>query len=579
MAFISVADELAKKSFTSVENKFITKYLPVLEPNAVKVYLYALYLYQSGLASFTLTDLAQTLGMTEDVLIGYFEYLDEIELIQITSRSPFEVIIADCENVYGSPKKYKPEKYADFTKSVQNIIKSRMISPNEFREYFYLIEEYGFEPNALLMVITYCVNLKGEDIRLAYIKKVAKSFADEGANTAKKVEEKLSAYTATTPALLNLFTAIGINRRPDVDDEKYYKKWADEMGFADQAIVACAKYFKVKTMEKLDAALQELFKNRKFDTKEIEEYCKNKNSVYALTLQLAKSLGVYLQNPAPYVETYVSVWLDRGFEPNALQTVANYCFTHGNNSFEGMNDFVHKLYSEGIVTETDVQHYLEAQNAQDALLKSILAECGYTRKIIDFDRQCLENWQKWGFGDEMMQEAAKRSAGAKNPISYMNAILASWKQEGIFSPDKIPVMEPKQTPAVKKQPATPTIDKATIERHYSELRRTAEERADKVERTAYADATYAELRKKINSLSIQLAFAEIKDRDLAQKISVEMTALEKQSDERLKKLGIDKEQLTPQYSCKICGDTGYDKNGKQCECLKRFLHDKLNGVN
>ena len=39
MALVSVSDDLAKKSFTSVENKFITKYLPVLEPIAVKVYL------------------------------------------------------------------------------------------------------------------------------------------------------------------------------------------------------------------------------------------------------------------------------------------------------------------------------------------------------------------------------------------------------------------------------------------------------------------------------------------------------------------------------------------------------------
>ena len=58
MAFISVSEEVAKKSFTSVENKFITKYLPVLEPVAVKVYLYSLYLYQSGQTSITLADLS-----------------------------------------------------------------------------------------------------------------------------------------------------------------------------------------------------------------------------------------------------------------------------------------------------------------------------------------------------------------------------------------------------------------------------------------------------------------------------------------------------------------------------------------
>ena len=65
MPFISAADEIVKKSFTSVENKFISKYLPVLEPIAIKVYLYSLYIFQNGMNSYTFSDLAKTLNMTE----------------------------------------------------------------------------------------------------------------------------------------------------------------------------------------------------------------------------------------------------------------------------------------------------------------------------------------------------------------------------------------------------------------------------------------------------------------------------------------------------------------------------------
>ncbi|MDE5729645.1 MAG: DnaD domain protein, partial [Clostridia bacterium] len=244
MPFITVSDEVAKKSFTQVENKFITKYLPVLEPMAVKVYLYSLYVYQCGNSHYTVDDLAQTFSITADEAKGCFEYLEELELVAITSLNPFEIKILDAENVYGTPKKFKPEKYSDFTKSVQNVIKGRMISTNEFREYFCLLEDYGFEQNALLMIINYCVNLKGEDIRSAYIKKVAKSFADEGITTAKKVDEKLAAYTSSTPALIRIFTAAGIKKQPDVDDDRLYKKWTGELGFDEGAIVAAAKYFK-----------------------------------------------------------------------------------------------------------------------------------------------------------------------------------------------------------------------------------------------------------------------------------------------------------------------------------------------
>ena len=90
MAFISVAEELTRKSVTSVENKFITRYLAELDPVAVKVYLYALYLYQNGQTAYTLEDLAKKLQLTEDDVKERFEYLDELELVAVTSKIPLD---------------------------------------------------------------------------------------------------------------------------------------------------------------------------------------------------------------------------------------------------------------------------------------------------------------------------------------------------------------------------------------------------------------------------------------------------------------------------------------------------------
>ena len=567
MPFISVSDEVAKKSFTSVENKFITKYLPVLEPVSVKVYLYSLYLYQCGQTSFTLSDLANSLQITEDAAKEYFKYLEELELVSITSLAPFEVKILDADNIYGTPKKFKPEKYADFTKSVQNVIKGRMISPNEFRDYFCLLEDYGFEQNALIMIINYCVNLKGDDIRYAYIKKVAKSFADEGVTTAKKVDEKLSAYTSSTPALIKLFNAAGIKKQPDIDDDRLYKKWIN-LGFEDGAIATAAKCFKAKTVEKIDFAIEELYKNRKFDVKEIEDYCNTKNSVLTLTLEIAKNLGVYMQNPVPYVETYVNVWCNYGFTFDSLKTLSSYCFRNGKNSFEDMNEFVRKLYDEGIVADISVNGYIKEKAEEDKIIKEILSVCGLTRKIIEWDRQSLSRWRSWNFTDEMLFEAAKLSSGKSNPMAYMNGILSAWKTEGIFSADKIAA----QTPTAVKTAAPASRDgRAEIERHYYELRHAAEDRAEKALAKATADSVYNGIRKELNDLAIKLAFAEIRDKNLAKELSESIEELENKADKRLKELNIDKSEFTPSYSCPICNDTGYDKFGNPCECMDRFI--------
>ncbi len=565
MALVSVSDDLAKKSFTSVENKFITKYLPVLEPIAVKVYLFSLYVYQNALSSYTLEDLAKHLSITEDEAKNYFEYLEEFELVSVLSLAPFEVKILDADNVYGTPKKFKPEKYADFTKTVQNIIKGRMISPNEFREYFLLLEEYGFEQDALIMIITYCANLKGGNIRFQYIKKVAKSFADDGVTTAKKVDEKLSAYTSSTPALIKIFASAGINRQPDFEDDKLYKKWTAELGFEDDAIAAASKQFKAKTAEKLDAALTELYKNKKFDIKEICDYCKNKNSVFNATLDIARALGVYMQNTAPYVENYVNVWYDYGYSFECMKTVAMYCFKHNMKSFEDMHEFINKLYNDGIVTDTGVNEYIGKLNAQDGFIKNILNLCGLTRKVIAWDRESLKRWKSWDFSDEMILEAAKLSAGKSNPTAYMNGILSTWKSEGTFTPDKI------QSLPVKAATTDTTISRAEIERHYHNLRHAAEDAAEKALNRALSDDIYGKIYRDLNELSIQLAFAELRNPNAADELTKRIGGLEIQGDKRLKELGIDKTNFTPRYSCKICNDTGYDQNGKPCTCMKKFI--------
>ena len=565
MALVSVSDDLAKKSFTSVENKFITKYLPVLEPIAVKVYLFSLYVYQNALSSYTLEDLAKHLSITEDEAKNYFEYLEEFELVSVLSLAPFEVKILDADNVYGTPKKFKPEKYADFTKTVQNIIKGRMISPNEFREYFLLLEEYGFEQDALIMIITYCANLKGDNIRFQYIKKVAKSFADDGVTTAKKIDEKLSAYTSSTPALIKIFASAGINREPDFEDDKLYKKWTAELGFEDDAIAAASKQFKAKTAEKLDAALTELYKNKKFDIKEICDYCKNKNSVFNATLDIARALGVYMQNTAPYVENYVNVWYDYGYSFECMKTVAMYCFKHNMKSFEDMHEFINKLYNDGIVTDTGVNEYIGKLNAQDGFIKNILNLCGLTRKVIAWDRESLKRWKSWDFSDEMILEAAKLSAGKSNPTAYMNGILSTWKSEGTFTPDKI------QSLPVKAATTDTTISRAEIERHYHNLRHAAEDAAEKALNRALSDDIYGKIYRDLNELSIQLAFAELRNPNAADELTKRIGGLEIQGDKRLKELGIDKTNFTPRYSCKICNDTGYDQNGKPCTCMKKFI--------
>ncbi|MGN1103624.1 MAG: DnaD domain protein [Candidatus Coproplasma sp.] len=447
MAFISVADELKRKGTTSVENKFISKYLPELEPVAVKVYLFALYLAQAEQGNYTIEDFAIKLNIPEDKILEYFDYLSEWELIAITSRSPLEIKILDCDNYYGKPKKLHPEKFDGLYEEIQAIISERMVSQDEYREYLILLEEYGLERNALVMIINYCVNLKGTDIRFAYIKKVVKNFCDDGDVTVSKVEERLSSYTLSTTALLKIFSACSIKRSPEVEDGELYKKW-QSLGFSDEAIFCAAKCFKTKSIEKLDVVLGELANNRKFDEKEIADFKKNQDSLYSNVKEIAKTLGVYISEATPYVERYYSIWVDYGYSADVLKAIASHCFTSGRNSFDLMNDFIEGLYKEAYVDDETVLKLLNDLDEDNRFIKKIHSACGFTREVKPYDRQSLARWREWGFNETMILKSAELSAGKNNPVACMNYLLAQWKNKGVYTVEQIP--EDKGVTSTKK---------------------------------------------------------------------------------------------------------------------------------
>ena len=113
--------------------------------------------------------------------------------------------------------------------------------------------------------------------------------------------------------------------------------------------------------------------------------------------------------------------------------------------------------------------------------------------------------------------------------------------------------------------------KTLIERHYYDLRNKAEERAEAMREKALRDKTYCDIEKQYNAVVIKLAFVELKNPQEARELEAQRAALEVKGDKRLKVLGISKIDFTPRYKCNICNDTGYDRGGAPCECLKRFI--------
>lgn len=434
MSFCTFSKEFNTNTATYVDNKFIDMYLPIATGEAVKVYLYGLLACKMD-DEVTLEGFAKTLNLDVDEVINCFKFWEEFGLLNVLSEDPFSVAYLPVTS--SKPKKYNPEKYTGFNKALQILIPERMITPNEYSAYFSIMEENSIKPEAMLMIVKYCVDLKGKGISFRYISKVANDFATRGITTESKIEKELSDYTIKSADLYEVFAIINPNVKPEIEDMNLYKKWTLDMKFSKNAVLTAATKSKVKNTARLDKELSLLYSAKRFSPEEIDSFYKEKKHVTEIAYSVNKTLSIYTEVIDPVVENYVIPWLNMGYDEDSLVFIANYCFKKNRRTLEGMNEVVEKLYNNGLITVNAIADFIKASTKDDEYIKSLLAIIGLSRRPTEYDRQNIRVWRSWHFSDEMITEAVTLSAGKSNPFAYVNAILSEWKSEGIYSPDKI----------------------------------------------------------------------------------------------------------------------------------------------
>ena len=434
MSFCKFSSEISSANITIVDNTFIEDYLPYASGEQVRIYLWGLYLcsnpgLKSSLAS--IDSFAESLGITSTDVLNAFKFWQEQGLVQIIDTTPPEVQYLPVKNAI-SKKKFKTDKYEQFNLSVQNTISGRMLTPNEFSEYYTLIETYHMSPEALLMIIKYCTDLKGKNVGYNYILAVAKNWANEGILSFSQVEEKLQELSETEIKLKELFKVLKLARKPTLEEKQKYIKWIRDLDFCDEVILFVAKLITKGGFEKLDQKLTKYYEQHLMSIKEIEEYEAHKTSLFSLAKEIDKLIGVYYENVENVVESYINPWLMRGYDENALKLLASYCFKNNVRSLQGMDTVVQKYYKNGLTTTESIIQHLEKAKLQDEKIKKILESASLVRNVTSWDRDFYRTWTySWNMPQEVIEYAASLSADKAQPMQYINKILSNWFEQKI----------------------------------------------------------------------------------------------------------------------------------------------------
>lgn len=440
MAFCSYHKGISGINFTSIENAFFKDYMPDAPAIAVKVYIYGLYLCQNVTNDFSADNLAKALNITLSEVEECFYYWQEFDLVSVISTSPFTVKYLEIPK-FNKPRKYKTEKYSDFSATLQAVLPSRMITPTEYAEYYDLMESFNIKPEALLLIIKYCADKKGESISYKYISKVAKSFAEKGLTDITSIEKELSEYTKKSSELFAIFNVLGIKRTPDVKDSEYLQEWTN-WGYSLQTILHVCEISSKKDMNYLNGFIRNLYKNNLLSTKEIDAYLEQRRTLINIAKQICNALGYKYQIVDTFISNYLSDWIQWGYDANTLQYIASFLYKHGYNSPDKMDEFIKELYNNGHVTQNQVAFYFETLGKNEKFIKQLLNTLGIVRKATTKDLKQLQTWYEWGFDNDLIEYASSLSVDKNNPFTYMNAILASWKQQGLYTLQEVKTSTP-----------------------------------------------------------------------------------------------------------------------------------------
>lgn len=479
MGFCQFSSESVISNTTNVDNVFINEFLPYANDACVKVYLYGLYKCNNANSyDNTLESFSTVLGISEDDIYNAFLYWQDQGLVQVLSTEPFEVIYSPIKSAITSTKKYNKEKYTNFNMQLEAVLKGRNISLNEYYQYYEFMEVHHMEPDALVLIIEYCVRAKGVGVGYNYILTIAKNWAYEGYKSYDQVDKKLQEIEQNSTEIGELLSTLGIKRIATIDEKEFLNKWKKEYEFSfacinDVCKLNKKKHIKVTSFEKLDLIFKKYYEMKLTNFKDIETYEKEKDELYKISRKICKELGLYYDNIEPVYTNYVSKWTLMGYSDEVLSSIANYCFKSSIRSLDGMDNAITKFFKLGIVSAEALSEYFNEVLKADGAIKEILESLNIARNVNKFDRDFYKVWtNEWNISAELLNEAIALSKDKNSPMQYLNKLLSLWHTQGVKTPQEAKnhtIAEISQKPKATQQYSSRTYSKADLNALFDNL--------------------------------------------------------------------------------------------------------------
>ena len=232
-------------SDTLVPDIFITEYMPSMNGDFVKVYLYCLFLSKHQKYA-PAKEMAKNLEMDEQVVRDALMHLENAGIISRTDTGFTMTDLKDREikKVFRPKLTSTPEEALHSSErnkrrnsiitAINNMFFQGMMSPSWYTDIDAWFDRYKFEEDVMLALFKHCSDHHG--LSKNYIAKVAESWHSKNICNAFDLDRYFIEYQKFKDIRLKVVKKLNLKRNLTSYEEEYIEKWTIDYGYGFEII-------------------------------------------------------------------------------------------------------------------------------------------------------------------------------------------------------------------------------------------------------------------------------------------------------------------------------------------------------
>jgi DnaD/phage-associated family protein len=234
-------------SCTEIPDVFFTEYVPSMNGNFLKVYLYVLFLSKYN-KDVKINDLSKRLGLSFPDVQDALKYLEEQKLLiklpdgySVANIQELELSKLYSPKITSSPEdieRSRENQYrAQAIENINTLFFQGVMNSTWYIDIDFWFNKYGFDEQVMLALFNYCAENRA--LNRGYIQTVADSWAKNNIKTFNDLDEYETKKDKLNVIKKEIASRLRLSRNLTSFDEDYIIKWTTEYNY-DISIIELA---------------------------------------------------------------------------------------------------------------------------------------------------------------------------------------------------------------------------------------------------------------------------------------------------------------------------------------------------